>query len=37
MVEDAMRELRDGGISSLKNFRSIPSEHRIRKDFGFPS
>ncbi len=37
MVEDAMRELRDGGITSLKNFRDIPSEHKIRKDFGFPS
>ncbi len=37
MVEDAMRELRDGGVNSLKNFRTIPSEHKIRKDFGFPS
>ncbi len=37
MVEDAMRELRDGGISSLKNFREIPPENKIRKDFGFPS
>jgi GntR family transcriptional repressor for pyruvate dehydrogenase complex len=37
MVEDAMRELRDGGINSLKNFREIPEEHKIKKDFGFPS
>lgn len=37
MVEDAMRELRDGGIRSLRNFREIPLEHKIRKDFGFPS
>ena len=37
MVEDAMRELRDGGIKSLRNFRDIPLEHKIRKDFGFPS
>lgn len=37
MVEDAMRELRNGGINSLKNFREIPPENRISKDFGFPS
>jgi GntR family transcriptional regulator, transcriptional repressor for pyruvate dehydrogenase complex len=37
MVEEAMRVLRDGGINSLKNFRDIPPEHKIGKDFGFPS
>lgn len=37
MVEDAMRELKSGGVTSLKNFRDVPPEHKIRKDFGFPS
>ncbi len=33
MVEDAMRELRDGRIKSLESFK----EHRIATDTGFPS
>lgn len=37
MVEEAMRTLKNGGISSLKKFKDIPQEHKIRNDFGFPS
>lgn len=37
MVEKAMRRLQDGGINSLKNFHEYPKDHKIKKDFGFPS
>jgi GntR family transcriptional repressor for pyruvate dehydrogenase complex len=37
MVEEAMLALKNGGISSLKKFKDIPQEHKIRNDFGFPS
>ena len=37
MVEEAMKTLKSGGISSLKNLREISPEYKIRDDFGFPS
>lgn len=37
MVEEAMRRLKTGGVTSLKKFRTIGPEHQISKDFGFPS
>lgn len=37
MVEEAMMALKRGGVNSLKNYREISSEHKIRNDFGFPS
>jgi GntR family transcriptional repressor for pyruvate dehydrogenase complex len=37
MVEEAMRTIKSGGINSLKKFRDISPEHKIRDDFGFPS
>jgi len=37
MVEEAMKQLKNGGIASLKNFREVPLEHKIRRDFGFPT
>ncbi len=37
MVEEAMRRLQDGGVNSLKNFHDYPKDHKIKKDFGFPS
>lgn len=37
MVEEAMMTLKRGGISSLKNYREVSPEHKIRNDFGFPS
>jgi len=37
MVEELMMALKRGGVSSLKKYREIAPEHKIRDDFGFPS
>ncbi|BBB89918.1 MAG TPA: FadR/GntR family transcriptional regulator [Methylomusa anaerophila] len=37
MVEEAMLELKRGGLVSLKKFDNTVAEHKINKDFGFPS
>lgn len=37
MVEEAMMALKRGGVNSMKSYREISSEHKIRNDFGFPS
>lgn len=37
MVEEVMLALKRGGINSLKNYREIPAENKINKEFCFPS
>ncbi|HWR39896.1 MAG TPA: FadR/GntR family transcriptional regulator [Patescibacteria group bacterium] len=37
MVEEAMLQLKRGGLVSLKKFDNNVAEHKINKDFGFPS
>lgn len=37
LVEDVMKRLKTGGMTSLKKMKRIGPEHEITKDFGFPS
>lgn len=37
MVEEAMKRLKHGTITSVKDLQQLNNEHRIEKDFGFPS
>jgi hypothetical protein len=37
MVEEAMKRLKHGTITSVKDLQEIKIEYRIAKDFGFPS
>lgn len=37
MVEEVLISLKRDGVNSLKKFREISPEHKIRDDFGFPS
>ena len=37
LVEDVMKGLKTGGMTSVKKMKRIGPEHEITKDFGFPS